>query len=126
MAWSTKQKEKDYWKKVKHKYHKRFYKKYHSDNDFRQLVLARGKAWRSSNPEKVLEINRKANQRHLRLRFSVLKRDKFSCVYCGRTAKEAKLEIDHIHPQSKGGLSKIENYATACKECNVGKADTLL
>lgn len=56
------------------------------------------------------------------IRFKVLKRDKFTCQYCGRSGIE--LEIDHIVPVSKGGTNDIGNLITACKECNRGKSDT--
>jgi hypothetical protein len=65
--------------------------------------------------------------RRYALRFSVLNRDGFRCQYCGRSAKEgAILQVDHIHPRSKGGKTISENLTTACWECNIGKRDTLL
>lgn len=33
--------------------------------------------------------------------------------------------IDHIHPKSKGGENKIENYQILCKTCNENKSDTI-
>lgn len=62
-------------------------------------------------------------------RFEVLKRDNFSCTYCGRSPikdKNVVLNIDHVEPKSKGGENTIENYTTSCFECNVGKSDKLL
>lgn len=64
--------------------------------------------------------------KRLKLRFQIFERDGFACVYCGRRAPEATLEIDHIKPKSKGGSNHPENYATACRECNVGKGDAIL
>ena len=55
------------------------------------------------------------------LRFQVLRRDSFSCVYCGRRAPDVKLHVDHLVPWSKGGASSIENLRTACEACNLGK-----
>jgi hypothetical protein len=60
------------------------------------------------------------------LRFEVLKRDSFKCQYCGRSAPEALLQIDHIEPVSKGGGSDITNLITACGDCNSGKSDRRL
>ena len=60
------------------------------------------------------------------LRFEIMKRDKFKCVYCGRSpAKDPKieLEIDHIVPWTKGGETVKENLQTLCSECNNGKRD---
>lgn len=56
-----------------------------------------------------------------KLRFEVLKRDEFRCVYCGRGASEVAIEVDHIVPRKLGGLDVIENLAACCRECNSGK-----
>ena len=37
-----------------------------------------------------------------------------------------KLEIDHIIPQAKKGKNIYSNLIVSCKECNLGKGDTLL
>lgn len=57
-----------------------------------------------------------------RIRFEVLKRDSFTCVYCGRKAPEVKLHIDHVVPIAKGGTSEIINLVSSCQDCNLGKA----
>lgn len=56
-----------------------------------------------------------------KLRYSVLQRDKFKCVLCGRDAKDDRLEIDHIVPVVAGGTNDINNLRTLCAECNKGK-----
>ncbi len=61
-----------------------------------------------------------------KVRFDVFKRDGFVCQYCGRTPPEVVLEVDHINPKSKGGKDNINNYITACVDCNRGKAGTPL
>ena len=61
-----------------------------------------------------------------RLRFEVFKRDSFKCQYCGSSAPDAILHIDHVHPVSKGGDNDITNLVTACASCNNGKSDKLL
>ena len=61
-----------------------------------------------------------------RVRFEVLKRDGFACVYCGARAPGAVLHIDHIEPFSKGGPDELSNYATACQPCNAGKRDSIV
>jgi len=43
-----------------------------------------------------------------------------SCIYCGNPSES----IDHIHPQSHGGLSVTENCVPACLSCNGHKSDT--
>lgn len=57
----------------------------------------------------------------LRLRFEVLRRCGFRCVYCGVSSGEAKIEIDHIVPVSDGGSSRSNNLVAACYNCNRGK-----
>lgn len=61
-----------------------------------------------------------------RIRFEVFKRDLFACQYCGSTPPAIVLELDHIHPISKGGSDGKENLLTSCMECNRGKSDKLL
>jgi len=56
-----------------------------------------------------------------KLRFEVFRRDGYTCQYCGKSATEAELEIDHVTPVSKGGKNEISNLKTACKSCNAGK-----
>lgn len=60
------------------------------------------------------------------IRFDVFKRDAFTCQYCGRKPPKIVLEIDHIYPKSKGGKDDINNYITACYDCNRGKTNKLL
>ncbi len=59
-------------------------------------------------------------------RFEVFKRDSFKCQYCGRSAPDVLLRVDHIHPVSKGGDNDIINLITACFDCNSGKSDVLI
>lgn len=61
----------------------------------------------------------------LELRYRVLQRDGFRCTYCGATAEQARLHVDHVIPRAKGGLSTMENLTTACEACNLGKKDWL-
>ena len=61
-----------------------------------------------------------------RLRFEVFKRDKFTCQYCGRSAPDVVLHVDHIVPTSKGGETDIMNLVTACADYNLGKSNVTL
>jgi 5-methylcytosine-specific restriction endonuclease McrA len=36
-----------------------------------------------------------------KIRFEIFKRDSFKCQYCGRSAPEIVLNVDHINPVSK-------------------------
>jgi len=44
-----------------------------------------------------------------------------TCAYCGKT--DVPLEIDHIHPRSKGGTDRVSNLTLACHVCNQKKGD---
>jgi rubredoxin len=71
-------------------------------------------------PEPEPEIKRKSIKPSLR--FEILKRDNYRCQMCGVTAKDgATLEIDHIHPVSKGGTNDPDNLQVLCRDCNAGK-----
>lgn len=55
-------------------------------------------------------------------RFKILERDSFTCQYCGSSAPDVKLEVDHIIPKVKGGQDISTNLITACIRCNRGKS----
>lgn len=61
-----------------------------------------------------------------KLRFEVFKRDSFRCQYCGMSAPDVVLNVDHIDPVSNGGTNDILNLITSCRDCNSGKSDRLL
>jgi hypothetical protein len=58
-----------------------------------------------------------------RQRFEVFKRDSFTCQYCGKSAPDVVLNVDHIIPVNSGGDSNITNLVTSCFSCNSGKSD---
>ena len=51
------------------------------------------------------------------------KRDHEICAYCGNLFSPRQLTIDHVLPRSRGGKNTWTNTVTACKPCNVRKAD---
>lgn len=57
-----------------------------------------------------------------RLRFEVLRRDGHTCRYCGGSAPDVKLTVDHVIPVTLGGSDDANNLVTACHGCNAGKA----
>ena len=77
----------------------------------------------SSPPRIEQDVGIVAQSRRIRpsLRFAVLRRDNFRCRYCGRTAAEVTLHIDHWIPDSRGGPTILDNLITACRDCNLGK-----
>ncbi len=44
-----------------------------------------------------------------------------TCSYCGK--KDQPLEIDHIHPKSRGGTDSVTNLTLACSPCNRRKGN---
>lgn len=58
------------------------------------------------------------------LRKKIMKNDNYTCRYCGVSKKDhpsIQLEVDHIIPVSKGGLTEEDNLQTLCLRCNRGK-----
>lgn len=58
------------------------------------------------------------------LRYQILRRDNHACRYCGATAPDAKIVIDHVVPKTLGGSDSPENLVAACATCNAGKSAT--
>lgn len=52
------------------------------------------------------------------LRVKVQVRDGGKCCACGT---DQDLSIDHIYPESRGGLTVLENLQTLCRSCNSRK-----
>lgn len=49
----------------------------------------------------------------------LLEKWKRRCAYCLST--DVKLQIEHIHPRSRGGSNRVSNLTIACEVCNVEK-----
>ncbi|MCG8557453.1 MAG: HNH endonuclease [Proteobacteria bacterium] len=58
-------------------------------------------------------------------RRNVFLRDDHTCQYCGRRLVAASLNLDHVTPRSRGGLSSWENLVTSCRPCNLRKGCAL-
>ncbi len=56
-------------------------------------------------------------------RRNVLLRDSYRCQYCGEQFTPALLTLDHVIPLSQGGKTQWDNVVTACKACNIKKAN---
>lgn len=59
-----------------------------------------------------------------RLRYEVLRRDNYTCRYCGASAPEVKLTVDHVTPVALGGSDEPTNLVSACGPCNFGKSSS--
>jgi len=56
-----------------------------------------------------------------KLRLQVLRRDAYTCTYCGDVADQ----VDHVWPKSRGGEDTLENCVAACAKCNSLKRDKM-
>jgi len=69
-------------------------------------------------------------------RTAVLRRDRYTCAYCGarpgerphiggrsRILSRSDMTIDHIVPSSRGGQTTWTNTVCACRFCNQRKGD---
>lgn len=73
-----------------------------------------------------------AGQRSLmtaKLRSLIKERDDYTCLYCSISVvaePHLLLEVDHVVPVSKGGLSTEDNLQTLCWRCNRAKSNKIL
>ena len=62
-----------------------------------------------------------------KLRMDIMTRDQYTCQICGIGRSDgAILEVDHIHPASKGGTNDPSNLQVLCRDCNAGKSNQIL
>jgi 5-methylcytosine-specific restriction endonuclease McrA len=54
-------------------------------------------------------------------RFAIYERDGLACVYCGGTAEDTTLTLDHIVAVELGGTNHETNLVTCCRNCNSAK-----
>lgn len=54
-------------------------------------------------------------------RQSIKEKWDYKCAYCG---SEENLTLDHVIPQSKGGVDTLENVVCCCHSCNHSKGHT--
>jgi 5-methylcytosine-specific restriction endonuclease McrA len=62
-------------------------------------------------PEKEVKFTRQ----------NVFERDRNTCQYCGRRFERKDLNIDHVVPRLRGGLTTWTNVVCSCIECNSRK-----
>lgn len=51
----------------------------------------------------------------------LFRRDRHTCLYCGRPGSDTGLTRDHVQPLSQGGRDVWANVVTACRRCNARK-----
>lgn len=84
---------------------------------------ARWRNWRRHGfPWPLSWVYRARGRPHIpdRLRRWVYRADRFACVSCGAAGD---LEMEHVRPFSRGGLSSLWNFITLCSHCNEVKSD---
>lgn len=99
-------------------------KKYKAEKDKRHAKTENGKF-----SKRKTEIKRKHQMKStdctLTRKEWIAIKEKFGnrCAYCG---KEARLEMDHVIPLSRGGTHTASNIVPACRTCNAKKSNHLL
>ena len=58
-------------------------------------------------------------------RHNIFERDANTCQYCGRVFDRKDLNLDHVLPRDKGGLTTWENVVCSCIRCNTRKGNKL-
>lgn len=82
------------------------------------------KANKAKSPRKAKKAPAKDGGRYFKgaLKEAVLKRDKYTCVICGRGRKDGiRIEADHIKEWDDGGRTILSNGQTLCGSCNKKK-----
>ncbi len=54
-------------------------------------------------------------------RKNIFERDGNRCQYCGKKFDTKELNLDHVFPKSRGGLTAWENIVCSCFSCNARK-----
>ncbi len=72
----------------------------------------------------VIKLNKYV--RHIRRRtnfdrYTLFRRDLFTCQYCAKALSANSLTVDHIIPKSQGGLTTWLNCCACCSKCNSAK-----
>jgi 5-methylcytosine-specific restriction endonuclease McrA len=67
----------------------------------------------------LLSAYERVPRRHVRFsRFNIFARDNNTCQYCGKRLPRTELNLDHVVPRSRGGMSTWENIVCSCHACN--------
>ena len=78
----------------------------------RKKVLWLSQAWEPERPEADADRSIPAG-----LRFRVLRRDNYTCRYCGAAAPEVPLHVDHVVPWVEVRCQEVMNLVAAFQDC---------
>lgn len=87
-------------------------------------AVADSEAEVSSDRSGTLDLGTTPRSPSLRLRFVIMRRDRFRCVICGRSPAAdpaITLHVDHVIAWAHGGSTSLSNLRTLCSDCNLGK-----
>jgi len=74
----------------------------------------------------VLTAYDRVPRRNVRFcRRNIFLRDRNICQYCGRVFPTSELNLDHVTPRSRGGMTTWENIVCSCFVCNKRKGGEL-
>jgi len=82
-------------------------------------TLAPGE-YRLKSPDQLPPLAREA----IKLRYTILERDQFTCTDCGRSPRRGDrvaLQIHHVRFVSQAGGNEPENLVTLCGDCHAGR-----
>ncbi|CZQ80638.1 hnh endonuclease [Trichococcus palustris] len=60
------------------------------------------------------------------IRHYLLEKKGHACQYCGGLSQDKHLEVEHMHPKSRGGSDRLSNLNVACHTCNQDKDNRTL
>ncbi len=67
----------------------------------------------------LLTAYERVPKRHVRFsRFNIFARDGNTCQSCHKKLPRTELNLDHVIPRSRGGMSTWENIVCSCHHCN--------
>lgn len=56
-------------------------------------------------------------------RHNIFERDNYVCQYCNQRFENSRLNLDHVVPRERGGLTTWENIVCSCIDCNSLKSN---
>jgi 5-methylcytosine-specific restriction endonuclease McrA len=86
-----------------------------------EVETARFDSQKMMNPEISGVLYQQGTLQGYEVREYLLEKWGRKCAYCNKTG--VPLQIEHIHPKSKGGSHRVSNLTLGCVECNTDKGN---